>query len=56
MREMRGLIPRDWKRVRVRFPAQLNDGCRAVWHRPAGGARLLYFSAVHVETISSDHD
>jgi hypothetical protein len=38
------LTPRDWQRSRVRFPAPVDDGCR-VWHRLAGGARLLYFSS-----------
>ena len=47
------LTPRDWQRSRVRFLAQVNDGCR-VRHRLAGGARLPYFSAVHATTISSD--
>lgn len=45
------LIPRDWQRSRVRFPAQVHDGYW-VLHRLAGKARLLYFSAVHLKMIS----
>jgi hypothetical protein len=45
--------PRDWRCCRMKFPAQVSHGCR-VRHRPARGAQLLYFSAVHVKTISSD--
>jgi hypothetical protein len=48
-----GMTPRDWQRSRVRFSAQVNDGC-GVRHRPARGVRLLYFSAVHVKTITSN--
>jgi hypothetical protein len=48
-----GMTPSDWQRSRVRFSAQVNDGCGGR-HRPARGVRLLYFSAVHVKTITSN--
>ena len=45
------LDAKDRQRSCVRSLTQVNDGYR-VWHRLAGGARLLYLPAVHVKMIS----